>query len=271
MSEQQSGPSTGGGPRRELPGGDALAGRITRVVMAFVIALIVGAVVGYGLGSRQNQGPAGGGASGTTGGADPQSRAAPSPRDAAPESAEASTDAANPYADFRIAEFSLTDRAGRPVGESLFDGEVTVLTFFFTSCNGPCPAIARVMKDIQARTARGAASGLRLASISVDGERDTPEVIGSFADSYGADPERWTFLTGDPAAVRELVAASIDFEVREQEDVELTGPGGAAMHNILHPTRLLLVGPDRRLIGIYAFNDAEQVEGLIAAAAAALD
>lgn len=178
----------------------------------------------------------------------------------------------NPYAGFRVTAFDLVDSAGQPVDQSVFDGEVTVLTFFFTSCNGPCPAIARVMREIQDRTAGSdAGRGVRLVSISVDGGRDTPAVIGSFAESYGADPSRWRFLTGEPGMVRELVRESIGFELREQADVQVKDPTGAMMNNILHPTRLLLVGPDRRLIGVYAFNDSEAVDALVADAMAALD
>lgn len=240
-------------------------------LIGFVLAVVAGALAGFGVAALMG----GGGASPSeTGGAEvgeaelgagqDDGSAEPGAYDEASDEA----DADNPYAGFRVGEFDLIDRDGRPVDESLFDGEVTVLTFFFTSCNGPCPAIARVMNDIQGRTA---GSDLRLASISVDGGRDTPAVISSFAESYGADPERWRFLTGDPEAVRELVRESIGFELREQAEIQVADPTGAMMNNILHPTRLLLVGPDRRLIGVYAFNDAEAVDELVADGLAALD
>ena len=168
--------------------------------------------------------------------------------------------AVNPYAGFRVTDFSLVDSDGNAVDQSVFDGEVTVLTFFFASCNGPCPVVAKVMKQIQDRTD---GTKLRLASISVDGGRDTPDVIASFAESYGADPARWRFMTGDPELVRDLVRESIGFELREQEDFKIETPDGRTMNNILHPTRLLLVGPDRTLIGVYPFNDPDAVEELI--------
>lgn len=168
--------------------------------------------------------------------------------------------AVNPYAGFRVTDFSLVDSDGNAVDQSVFDGEVTVLTFFFASCNGPCPVVAKVMKQIQDRTD---GTELRLASISVDGGRDSPEVIASFAESYGADPARWRFMTGDPELVRDLVRESIGFELREQEDFKIKTPDGRTMNNILHPTRLLLVGPDRTLIGVYAFNDPDRVDALI--------
>jgi len=181
---------------------------------------------------------------------------------------QAAPPAVNPYAGFRVTDFSLVDSEGEAIDQSVFDGELTVLTFFFTSCNGPCPVVARVMKQIQDRTA---GTKLRLASISVDGGRDTPEAVASFAESYGADLARWRFMTGDPELVRDLVRKSIGFELREQADVEIEAPDGRTMNNILHPTRLLLVGPDRTLVGVYPFNDPDQVEELISDSRKALE
>lgn len=247
-------------------------------LVGFVLAVLAGAAGGYLVGSLVGPGNRG---------ASPAETGEQAPRDAdlatndsageptdgtAGESAGDNPADDNPYAGFRIGEFDLIDRDGEPVDETIFDGEVTVLTFFFTSCNGPCPAIARTMKRIQDRTSEPVMvptgrdvliRRLKLASISVDGGRDTPEVISAFADSYGASRTRWSFVTGDPEAVRGLVRESIGFELREEEGVQVEDPSGAMMNNILHPTRLLLVGPDRRLIGIYAFNDADAVAELV--------
>jgi protein SCO1 len=41
-------------------------------------------------------------------------------------------------------------------------------------------------------------------SITVDPERDTPEVLKQYADTFGADLKGWAFLTGDPAAIRDI-------------------------------------------------------------------
>ena len=241
---------------------DRTRGGVRSFLLLFAGSLLAGVVVGY---------IAGGGSRGRAPEAARSDRgpvfAEETPGGAAPDQDAGD----NPFAGFRVGAFELVDQRGAPIDESVFEGEVTVLTFFFTSCNGPCPAIARVMREVQDRTALGAASALRFASISVDGGRDTPAVIDSFAQSYGADPERWVFMTGDPGAVRELVRESIGFELREQEGVLVPGPDGAMMNNILHPTRLMLVGPDRRLIGMYPFNDPEAVDEMVRDAVNALD
>jgi protein SCO1/2 len=45
---------------------------------------------------------------------------------------------------------------------------------------------------------------IAFVSITVDPERDTPEVLKLYAQNFGANPDGWTFLTGDPAIVREV-------------------------------------------------------------------
>ena len=240
-------------------------GSVRSFLLLFVAALAVGTAAGLIAGKIVGRR----GAPATTAGGNEIMDAAEAGGGAGADQADGSAD--NPYAGFRIADFRLLDQDGISVDEHIFDGHVTVLTFFFTSCNGPCPEIAKVMRGIQDRTADDpAASKLRLVSISVDGGRDTPTVIRSFGESYGADPTRWRFLTGSPEVVREMVKQSIGFELREQDDVQVQAPDGSAMKNILHPTRLMLVGPDRRLIGVYWYTDPAQVEKLIADAREAL-
>lgn len=228
----------------ERAGQGSVSGRLggaRSLLLIFVAAAVAGSVAGWIGGSIVSRG-----------------------RPAPVERAEAVEE--NPYAGFRVSSFRLLDQDGLTVDQSIFDGRVTVLTFFFTSCRGPCPDMTRTMREIQDRTE---GTGLRLASISVDGSRDTPVVIRAFAEAYGADPRRWRFLTGSPSLVRGLVSESIGFELREQEDVRVEAPDGSSMANILHPTRLLLVGPDRRLIGVYWYNDPRQIDRLIADAARA--
>ena len=174
----------------------------------------------------------------------------------------------NPYADFQIPEFSLVDQNGQSVTHEALEGEVTVLDFFFTTCPGPCPGMTAQMQHIQSQTE---GSGVRLMSISVDGDNDTPEVLRAYAQQASADPSRWTFLTGDPALVAEIVQQGLRFELSPTPDSPIydangaprIGPSGKPLVNIVHPTRLFLVGPDRRLLGVFPYNNQDEVEALI--------
>ncbi len=180
----------------------------------------------------------------------------------------------NPFADFQIPEFTLTNHHGETVTSDALEGEITVLDFFFTTCPGPCPGMTAQMQRIQTETA---GTGVRLMSISVDGDDDTPEVLLSYASEASADLDRWTFLTGDPALVTEIVQGGLKFKVSPIDDSPIfddngqprIGPSGTPLVNIVHPTRLLLVGPDRRLLGVFSYNNPAQIDELIARAKAA--
>ena len=45
---------------------------------------------------------------------------------------------------------------------------------------------------------------MMFVSITVDPDRDTPEVLKQYADTFGADLKGWAFLTGAPAAIRDV-------------------------------------------------------------------
>ena len=79
---------------------------------------------------------------------------------------------------------------------------VWVAAFIFTRCPMSCPRITSVMKGLQGKLA---GTGVQLVSLSVDPEYDTPEVLADFARRYGADPDRWWFLTGPKADVERLI------------------------------------------------------------------
>jgi protein SCO1/2 len=45
---------------------------------------------------------------------------------------------------------------------------------------------------------------IHFVSITVDPERDTPEVLKEYAQAFGANLSGWSFLTGTPDAIRDV-------------------------------------------------------------------
>ena len=76
---------------------------------------------------------------------------------------------------------------------------------------------------------------IKLLSISVDPEYDTPDSLEGVRQSNGADPERWTFLTGDLEAVRALVIEGFATGMGEQVENE------AGMMDISHTGKFVIV------------------------------
>jgi protein SCO1/2 len=106
--------------------------------------------------------------------------------------------------------FALTDQAGKPLSSTSLKGKVLLVSFIFTTCNGSCPATTHRMGLVQRELqARGLLKGdrVRLVSITLDPQRDTPEVLRGYMRLYDADPASWSFLTGPPDEVAKVVAA----------------------------------------------------------------
>ena len=95
----------------------------------------------------------------------------------------------------QVPDFSLVDQNGKTVTRADLAGQVWVADFFFTHCTGKCPMVTSRMADVQRAVPKEAS--VKLVSITVDPERDSPAVLAKWAADYGAQDDRWLFLTGD--------------------------------------------------------------------------
>jgi protein SCO1/2 len=94
---------------------------------------------------------------------------------------------------------NLIDQTGAGVTQARFTDRPTLVYFGFANCPDICPM--SLTSAGAALEMRGAgAQPVRTALISVDPERDTPEVLARFAAS-GGFPEDFIALTGEPAYI----------------------------------------------------------------------
>jgi protein SCO1 len=101
-------------------------------------------------------------------------------------------------------DFTLTSQDGMRVSLRDYRGRVVAITFIFASCTDKCPLLTDKMARVQDKLGSTFGSKIAFVSITVDPDRDTPEVLRQYAQNFGANLEGWAFLTGDPAAVREV-------------------------------------------------------------------
>src|SRR6516165_9673713 len=101
-------------------------------------------------------------------------------------------------------EFTLTSQDGTQVALADLRGKVVAVTFIYTLCTNTCPVLTPMMSFVQDQL--GADFGVKIAfvSITVDPERDTPEVLKEYAQAFGANLSGWAFLTGAPDAIHEV-------------------------------------------------------------------
>ncbi len=140
-----------------------------------------------------------------------------------------------------IPAFQLTNQQGKPFDRSDLDGHVWVADFVFTNCQGPCPRMSSHMRSLQNSTG----PSVKLVSFTVDPDNDTPPVLAAYAQRFGADASRWSFLTGDKTTLNML-----------DQDAFKLGTIGAGMD---HSTRFVLVDKKGRIRGYYGIAEGDPV------------
>jgi protein SCO1/2 len=101
--------------------------------------------------------------------------------------------------------FTLTSQDGGPIALASLRGKVVAVTFIFTRCTATCPVLTPMMSLVQDRLGRDFGSRIVFASVTVDPDHDTPEMLKLYAQMYGADVEGWSFLSGPPPVIADLI------------------------------------------------------------------
>ena len=147
-----------------------------------------------------------------------------------------------------LPEFTLTNQDGEPFGLQDLTGKVWIANFIFTSCGDVCPRLTGRMRELQERL-DNMGDAVHLVSISVDPDRDTPEVLNDYAQRFTARPGFWTFLTGPLDAIEETVVSGFKMGMQRTE-VEDTG-----FFDIVHGERFVLVDQAANIRGYYESTD----------------
>ena len=100
--------------------------------------------------------------------------------------------------------FMLTSQDGAQISLADLRGKVVAVTFIFTLCTATCPVLTPMMSLVQGQLGPDFGNKIVFASITVDPERDTPEMLKLYAQMYGADVVGWSFLTGPPPVIQDL-------------------------------------------------------------------
>ncbi len=127
--------------------------------------------------------------------------------------------------------WTLTGMDGKTYTLQSFAGKVVLVLFGFTQCPDVCPTslaeLAQVMALLGADAAR-----VQVLLISVDPERDTPEVLRPYVSGF--DP-RFLGLTGTPSQIKEAAASFKAFYAKAP-----TANGG---YNMDHSASFYLIDP----------------------------
>jgi len=149
-----------------------------------------------------------------------------------------------------VPDFSLTDQTGATVSKESLRGKIWIANFIFSRCQGPCPQLTARMAEMQKALAK--APQVRLVSVTVDPAYDTPEILRQYGEEFQADPEKWKFLTGDPAVVKQLIREGFMQMLAEEPDGEP-----------VHGTTFILIDGHGMVRGVYMLEDPDLISKML--------
>ena len=145
----------------------------------------------------------------------------------------------------QIADFALTNQNGSPVSLEDLRGHVWVADIIFSRCAGPCLKMTRQMEDLE--KALPSRSHARLVTLTTDPDYDTPAILKTYAGRFGADFNRWMFLTGPKRQIANLAIDSLKLTAIEKKPEERQTPEDLFVHS----TIFVIVDKQGRLRGIF--------------------
>jgi protein SCO1/2 len=143
-----------------------------------------------------------------------------------------------------LPDFELLATNGELFQLSDVAGDIVLIYFGYTFCPDVCPMTMADVKQALAGLETGR-ERVQVIFISVDPERDTPQVLARYVAAFG--PE-FIGLTDDFSKVQEVMKPYGAFAQKEE------ATGSAAGYLVSHTSRLYLVTPQRELLLTYPFG-----------------
>lgn len=134
--------------------------------------------------------------------------------------------------------FTLTDADGQPFGKDRLAGHWSVVFVGFTNCPDVCPNTLGVLKTVHAKL-QEEQRPLQVVFLSVDPERDTPEVLGKYVRYFNP---AFVGITGETAEL-DRVAAAMGFVYAKVPMPQ--------SYTIEHWSGLILINPQAQITGYF--------------------
>jgi cytochrome oxidase Cu insertion factor (SCO1/SenC/PrrC family) len=135
--------------------------------------------------------------------------------------------------------FRLTDQNGNAVSDADFRGRYMLIYFGYSFCPDVCPTTLSVMAQALDRLG-GESRRVTPIFITIDPERDTPQVLGGYMKAFGPN---FVGLTGSAAAIKDVEKKYRVYAVKK--------PLETGAYGMDHSSVLYLMGPDGKMISFY--------------------
>lgn len=140
-----------------------------------------------------------------------------------------------------IADFSLLDQSSNAVGADVFKGQWNLVFFGFTNCPDVCPTTLQILSNVKKKLTDLNKPAPRIVLVSVDPERDTPELLGKYVNYFGDDH---LGLTGELDEIKKLTGAlGIFFQ---------KSPGEGDNYGVDHSAAVIIINPNGEFAGLFS-------------------
>jgi protein SCO1/2 len=126
-------------------------------------------------------------------------------------------------------EVSIEDQVGEISGLDRYRGNPVIVTMFYASCPHVCPMLVSTIKLTESKLTSDERAELRVLTISIDPERDTPEKLHETLERHAVDADRWSMSRSTPGDLRAL-AGVFGVKYKQLPDGEFN-----------HTTRMILL------------------------------
>lgn len=119
--------------------------------------------------------------------------------------------------------FSLTGADGASVTSEAGRGKITLYTFAFTNCQAQCAKTYDTLQAIDAGLSQwpSVVPPFRIVTLSIDPANDTPQTLASFRLPFQPKVSDWTWVTGSPERMKEIIGGSFEVLYAPQPDGSL--------------------------------------------------
>lgn len=166
----------------------------------------------------------------------------------------------------KVPPFSFTNQNGETITNKDYEGKVSLVEFFFTTCPTICPRMNKNLVQIQNHFL-DFEKDLGIASFTITPQIDTPEVLKAYAENYGVTNPNWHLMTGDQKTIYKLANEGFYLYTAKDEGVEggFEHSGNFALIDKQGYIRSRLTSPNNPLIyynGIISEEEGFDDEGI---------
>ena len=132
----------------------------------------------------------------------------------------------------------LEDQDANVAGLDQFKGQPVLVTMFYANCPHVCPLIVSTIKFTESKLSEDERAGLRVLTISIDPERDTPKILRETMDRHSVDESRWNMVRPKPEDLR-AIAGVLSIKYKQLPNGEFN-----------HSTKIILIDRNGRPVAV---------------------